>query len=475
MDLVVPFEGFTYRPHQSEAIQWMCQRENDDAPHCCGGILADEMGLGKTWSTIGLLLNRPVHQTLLIVPTALQSQWMRGLFDARIRHRVLKGGKWMYVIPPNERPNLCVSLVAYGSATHYSALLYSIPFDRIICDEGHALRNGRSIRRFDVLTNVDAPRRWILSGTPIQNSKNDMLNLLRFLKVSPETLHTIELRTLANLLMMRRVVADVRDTIELPEAKPRHIIHPVTFGSKEEAEIFSALVGRFEHAVEIQAQAFIVLELYLRIRQFIAHPSLYVQSMMKKYKDSYKRDGWTGTASKHEAFSKLVKDLDKEPTIVFGTFTAELMYAEQALINAGYKTYVLAGSLTDAKRDYYVKQSRCDAEAGIPIAVVVQIMSGGAGLNLQHCNRVFFLSSHWNPAVVDQAVARAYRMGQTRPVTVHHLLLADDAEKNLDRYMARMHGEKRSIALQIHDKLYCTSAMDVDNTMDALDAYVDAE
>jgi SNF2 family DNA or RNA helicase len=70
---------------------------------------------------------------------------------------------------------------------------------------------------------------------------------------------------------------------------------------------------------------------------------------------------------------------------------------------------------------------------------------------------------------VDQAIARAYRMGQTRPVTVHHLLLADDAEKNLDRYMAGLHGVKRDEALAIHPGLFCDTAVEAEAVFEALD------
>ena len=104
------------------------------------------------------------------------------------------------------------------------------------------------------------------------------------------------------------------------------------------------------------------------------------------------------------------------------------------------------------------------------MAVLLQIVAGSAGLNLQHCRRIVFLSSHWNPSVVDQAIARAYRMGQTERVEVHHLLLADNAEKNLDRYMAAKHGVKRLCALEIHPKLFSDCAADDKVISQSLDA-----
>jgi SNF2 family DNA or RNA helicase len=125
--------------------------------------------------------------------------------------------------------------------------------------------------------------------------------------------------------------------------------------------------------------------------------------------------------------------------------------------------------MSDSQRERVTEESRKSVADGKPTAIVVQIVAGGAGLNLQHCNRILFLSSHWNPAIVDQAIARAYRMGQRDHVEVHHLLLADDAERNLDRYMAKKHGTKRDVAMAVHEKLFCDSAVDVQDVLEQLD------
>jgi hypothetical protein len=170
------------------------------------------------------------------------------------------------------------------------------------------------------------------------------------------------------------------------------------------------------------------------------------------------------------AFEALVTGIDAKPTIVFTSFKMEAELAQAAMERAGYKTWAIAGGMSDAQREEVTKESKATVEGGNrKIAIVVQIQAGGAGLNLQHCSRVVFMSSHWNPAVVDQAIARAYRMGQTKPVTVHHMLLADDAEKNLDRDMAGLHGVKRSAALEIHPLLFCDTAIDSDAVLTAID------
>jgi SNF2 family DNA or RNA helicase len=258
--------------------------------------------------------------------------------------------------------------------------------------------------------------------------------------------------------------------------KPVHITHTVTMPPDSEEElIFKTLVGRFNHAIESHASSMVILELYLRIRQFLAHPAIYVDAMKSKYSDRYGRKAWEGTASKMTAFGELVRRDPKPPTIVFGTFRSELDMASRELTDAGYAVWEIRGGMTDEQREHVCIQSRLAAADGTkPVALVVQIVTGNAGLNLQHCSRIIFLSSHWNPAIVDQAVARAYRMGQTQTVVVYHLLLANDAERNIDRCMVKRHGVKRAIATHIHPKLFCDSAVDSHSVLEEIDAVATA-
>jgi SNF2 family DNA or RNA helicase len=284
------------------------------------------------------------------------------------------------------------------------------------------------------------------------------------------------LSSLAPTVLLRRTVADVRDVVTtMPALKPMHRVIPVTLPSGgEEESVFQSLVGRLETALDSHASTMIVLELYLRIRQFVAHPVIYVGAMRRKYKERYAREAWTGTASKTEAFQRMLATNPAEPTIVFTTFKQEMELAELHMRAAGYKTWTIGGGMTDDQRSRVTSESSAAAAAGTPIGIIVQIVAGGAGLNLQHCSRVCFLSSHWNPAVVDQAIARAYRMGQTKHVTVLHFLIADDAERNIDRRMASLHGVKRDIAVGVHPKLFCDSAIGKDIVTMSLDAVLES-
>lgn len=437
-----------------------------------GGLLADEMGLGKTWETIGLLLSCPVERTLLLVPPVLQGQWSEALTKSGITHAILCSGKkeGCWTESPGARPGIRVEIATYDRASNNALMLVKKPYDRIVCDEGHLLRNGAATARFRALVQIVAPRRWILSGTPVQNSISDFYNLMTFLGMSKDVRMKTSVDVIARTTLLRRIVEDIRAAVPaMPKEKPRHFIHPVEMPHGEELDVFSALVGRYNHAIERNARPTLILELYLRIRQFIAHPQIYVAAMKKKFGEGYGRTLWGDSASKADAFNGMLSTMEKKPTIVFTNFTMEMEFAEATLVKQGYKTWKICGGLSDGARDAAISESKAAVEGGNPaVAILIQITAGGAGLNLQFCDRIFFLSSHWNPAVVDQAIARAYRMGQTSRVTIHHLLLADGAEKNLDRYMANIHQRKRKEALMVHEKLFCDSAVSTKSVMTSL-------
>lgn len=458
----------------------MARREAADAEHARGGILAHEMGLGKTWTSIGHILNAPSSHTLILVPPVLQSQWEDALYTARIPFDVLVSAprtavpeeRFRPVHMEDARPGIRVTLATYVRAgKQAAALLTRGPFDRLMCDEGHILRNGAANQTYRSLNALPIPCRWILSGTPVQNNKRDFIHLCTFLGMDRVEARRLNPADIASVLISRYTIDTAGESVAamLPPAKPTHTVHSIVMPTdSDEAQTFKSLVGRFNLAVERHAKTMIILELYLRIRQFLAHPAIYVDAMKRKFGERYVRNEWTGTASKMDKFASFMSTTEHESTIVFCNFRQEMERAKVIAEAAGYKTFMIRGGMSEFDRSACVMQSR-EAAATSPVCILVQIVAGGAGLNLQHCNRVVFLSSHWNPAVVDQAVARAYRMGQTRHVTVHHFLMANGDDRNVDRVMMRIHATKRRTIAEIHPGLACSTAADTDETLHRLD------
>ena len=467
-NFITPNTSITYHDHQLDAIDWMIGRETPSARYFRGGLEGDEMGLGKTYTTIGLLLNNPVPDTLILVPPSLEHQWSKALLESSIPYRILQAGKSGFTAVAGSR-DFRATLCTYDRAVNRIDLINETHYDRLVCDEGHIFKNGQKTRRFRTLSTIKAPRRWILTGTPVHNTKSDFKNLCVFLGCK-QALTTEGLTKVADAVMVRRVVSDVSEAVEsMPEA-PIHYVHPVEMpGGSEEQVVFDALVARLDSAIEAHARTWIILKLYLRIRQFIADPAIYVNAMNREYKGKYTRPAWSGTHSKMSAFRQYMSTTTKVPTIVFTNFREELEEAERILGIIGFRTFSVQGGMSADSRAAAIEESKTAAAAGEPTVILVQIVAGGCGLNLQHCHRVIMLSSHWNPAIVDQAIARAYRMGQSSRVEVHHFLLADDAELNIDRKIASAHGKKRQAAVEVHGKLVTESAIEYEALRDILD------
>lgn len=469
--LKTPYDGFVYHPHQVEGISWMMERETAGAGagarYGFGGILADEMGLGKTWTTIGLFLNAPVPNTLLVVPPSLEDQWMDALRKAGITHWQVNS-KGLLLAHTGTVPNIHVTLSTYVRAIHVAAVRRG-NWDRMVLDEGHLVRNSAT-KTAKEFAELQATRRWILTGTPVQNKTSDFVGLLKVLKMDEASLY-MRPCDIAQHMLLRRTVADVSAALggAMP-AKPVHVVHGVNFPEGgEESKVFNTLVGRFNKMLQTGADITALFELYMRIQQFLAHPAIYVTAMREKYGAEYPRTQWTQTASKFTEFCTFISTTPKEPTLVFCQFRKEMDMITIALETLGFAVSSVRGGMTREQRSTAVAESVAGAATGRPVAMVVQILAGNAGLNLQHCSRVVFYSSHWNPCVIDQAVARAYRMGQQQTVQVHHFLVADDVSRNLDRAMASAHGRKRDIALSVHPKLYCESAISPETVLTTLD------
>jgi SNF2 family DNA or RNA helicase len=465
--LATPREGIEYLPHQVEGVRWMLAREAADAVVCRGGILADDMGLGKTFQTIGLIKNGgPGVRTLIVCPPALMAGWLEELRACGFFVSVLKGVNSWLDVPEGEE---AVWLTTYPKAVAYSKTSRGVSgryfWDRVVLDEGHAIRNGKANKTWKaaIAFSIRAERRWILSATPVQNGSRDWENLCMFL-------HTRGVRRGAGYadvgrsIMLRRTMAELRDSIaELPPP-PRFLTHDLSIPATDahgapgaESRLFHALCNQLQSAVDSRAvSALIKLELYMRIQQFLVHPQVYIEAMRTKFRGAYPRPDWTGTATKWDAAMEQLEIAvrDSVPTIVFCNFRAEMDRVAAAATEMGGRVWSVRGGMGTEAVGAAVTEARAAAERGEPVVFVCQIVSGGVGLNLQFCRRILFLSQHWNPAVVHQAVGRAVRIRQKAVVDIHIFRVVDDVMDNLDRRMVQIHLRKIAAAKEVCSTLY---------------------
>ena len=466
--LTPPKPGLTYLPHQEAGILWMMARESDGAPFCRGGILADDMGLGKTFQTIGLMKNGAPLKTLIVCPPALIAGWQTELEACGYEVITLVAGApmWSKSVSSNTPT---VHLTTYTKLALYAKQLASATssnFERVVLDEGHIIRNGdiktsyTSSKKNSQLTrwaatdlmSKTAVARWILSATPIQNGRSDWNHLCEWLQIDEKHYDAA-----ADTIMLRRTMAELRDTISTLPPPPKFIHHDLSVPTQsEEYKVFQALCNQLENAIDAHLSGAIKLELYLRIQQFLVHPQIYIDAMRAKLGGAYRRADWNATATKWTAVMKEIAASVRTntPSIVFCYFREEIDRVVAATKSFGAATFTVRGGMGHQAIGEAVDGARQAAAAGKPVVMVVQIVSGGVGLNLQFAKRVYFLSQHWNPAVVHQAVGRAVRIGQPDVVEVHTFRVVDHVLDNLDRRMAQVHLDKIEVAQKYNPTFY---------------------
>jgi SNF2 family DNA or RNA helicase len=454
--VIAPREGIQLLPYQEEGVKWLLSREAVAAPYGRCAVLGDDMGLGKTFQCISYIKSSPFvgFKTAIICPPALVAGWTQELIDCGFCVFHLVGSSWR---SQGLRTLPAIYITTYPRVTiHRRALCHDILFDRIILDEGHCIRNGPSTSRWSACVALAAKTavRIILSATPVQNGGTDWRNLCWWMRVKCKS---GQIKEVAPIIMLRRTMAELRGLVKALPPVPQWIVHDLHVEEEEEKNVFMALCNQMQEAMDSHhVSALMKLELYMRIQQFVVHPAIYIESMKRKFGAAYPRAQWAGGATKWAECIGILEESISEsvPSIVFCQFRTEMdMVAAQAG-EMGASVWSIRGGMSSAQVGAAVSEAREAATSGSPVVVVVQIVAGGAGLNLQFCRRILFLSQHWNPAVVHQAVGRAVRIGQVAVVDIHCFRIVDTALDNIDLRMAVLHGVKIDSARGICGTLF---------------------
>jgi SNF2 family DNA or RNA helicase len=448
--------GIDFKQHQYDGVEWCIAKENDSESECRGGFIADEMGLGKTITMIATILLNFTPRTLIIVPNVLLDQWCSEIYRTTGYRPLVFHGYAKKNISKLDLYNARIVIATYGAIAvspkdiekgvtrKQLSLLHQIKWGRIIFDEGHHLRN-KNARHFgaDLLV---AKIRWIVSGTPIQNSKRDFFNLCSALKM-PFSYYTKpdNLPIIVSNFMLKRSKAQAG--IVIPPVQPH--FNSIRWNNPLEKQL----------SVDIHkaatAHSRLKLKMFMHARQSCILPAM-IQPFMDNLIDSGflskdntpSNDTVSSFTSKIDTVAEAViqrKD-NGNRKIVFSHFRTEIDTLQQRLSQAGITDVaVFDGRVPQSRRNILLKQNLS--------VIIIQIQTGCEGLNLQHFSEVYFVSPHWNPAVEDQAVARCHRIGQTKPVQVFRFnmdsLGDSDSLPSLEQYINDVQLNKRVIAKQI--------------------------
>ena len=463
-----------YEPYQPEGCKWMLNRELEDLtifedkmPK--GGILADEVGLGKTITTISVILSNMLPRTLIILPKSLVSQWESQLerfcnCDINV-HLVQKG------FDVGTKTGIFImsqSLLNCRGAVVGKSCIHGVHWDRVIIDEAHSLRNSKS-KYYQSCCLLDADIRWALSATPVMNRMLDFINIMKWIGVDTFYCQS-EKDTVCKHFIIRRTKEDVKEhnkSLELPKCHTE--IKYVPFDTDEELNLYLKTYHK-ERGYVMQTNNYIyMLENLLRIRQICIHPQLYREGIARKYKKS--TDDWTHGSTKIRMLLdsfKVHQSTDK--TLIFCQFVKEMTLIANALKTIGVRSVRLDGTMSIEERSEAVETFKNND--GVT-AFIIQINTGGQGINLQVANRIYIMSPNWNPAMEHQAIGRCHRTGQTKEVFVTKFVISscDPRIPFVEDNIIKLQEQKKEIVADILNEETDTESIKKSNVLNTKDIY----
>ena len=445
------------KPHQQEAVKWALEREHDASPPggVHGGLLADEMGLGKTIVMMGLIVANFLPRTLIVLPLALLEQWASEIERTMGHLPLIFHGDSKKNISDGELENAPIVLTTYGhismkTPNESGTRLHALKWGRVIFDEAHHLRNMNTHNHIGAMA-LKAQNRWLMTGTPIQNRISDFYSLCAVMGMTPEFYAKEEnLTIIGKTFLLKRTKAEVG--IKLPPlAVHEEIVDWTNDDEKRLAEDIHGMLN-FSHVNPRQVDNMIAsldhgtLALLVKARQSCVYPAL-IQKQVQKFveigllADSKAFERATTHSSKLDAVEKKILERrhNRRSKIIFCHYRGEIDELSGRFERQGLTVVTLDGRTANSEREKILRSS--------PDVLILQIQTGCEGLNLQQFSEIYFVSPHWNPAVEDQAVARAHRIGQTERVDVFRFIMEgfDDEEETstLDAHSKAVQDTKR--------------------------------
>ena len=399
------------------------------------GIIADEMGLGKTTIIIGLLVRRVLNKSLIVVPKVLLETWKEAIFTRLRIHPII-----IYSLINKGREDLIsknnIILTTYDYISQ-SNIFNKFLWDRVIFDEGHHLRNHKTNRSQSALS-IRSIHKWILTGTPIHNSKKDIISLCLHLGI-PKCKLELDYKEIIKTYILKRTKKQVN--LKIP--KPIIIEKTINFETKEEKRLSSQIhsclkeseLNEFGRRIIKKNQESFKLAFIIRARQICTCPPL--------LKNLLPDDKGTDSVSKLNTIISNIDNskLDKRPKILFCNFRGEIDYLKFSLIKKGIKTQSIDGRIKDSNEKNKILSSKEN------YILILQFKTCSEGLNLQRYKDIIIVSPHWNPCVEKQAIARSYRLGQRSNVRVIKYIMEDlnNNKKNIESYCLKIQTKKKRI------------------------------
>ena len=426
------------RPYQRDGLGWFEFLRR----FSFGGCLADDMGLGKTVQVLAMLEDRrerrergeKVGPSLVVVPKSLVFNWQQeaGRFCPNLR--LLDHTGIDRIRGADHLPDYDLIITTYGTLRRDATFLKDVDFDYIVLDEAQAVKNPSS-ESAKAVRLVKGQHRLALSGTPVQNHLGDLWSLFDFLNPgmlggasvflgtgsamrSPDPETRGMLARALRAFILRRTKEQVAS--DLPPKLEQTIYCEL---DTEQRRMYDELKEHYRRSLlahvdreGLNKSRMQILEALLRLRQAALHPGLIDPAR---------------TAEPSAKLDMLLPQLEEvieegHKALVFSQFTSMLAIVRQRLDREGIVYEYLDGKTTD--REARVNRFQSDEKCKL---FLISLKAGGLGLNLTAADYVFLLDPWWNPAVEQQAIDRAHRIGQDKQVFACRLIAKDTVEEKV--------------------------------------------
>jgi superfamily II DNA or RNA helicase len=442
------------RPYQAQGVAWLdLLRESG-----LGGVLADDMGLGKTVQILALLAleksrGNLVEPALVVAPTSLMTNWFNEAqkFAPELKVLVLQGANRKERFDSISGHD--VVLTTYPLIARDKAILFARDWHIAVLDEAQTVKNPDAATT-RLIRDVKAKHRFCLTGTPMENHLGELWSIMSFanpgylgdkaafarqwrtpIEKRADAARAAVLARRVKPFLLRRTKAEV--AAELPPKT--EILETIVLEGRQRDlydSIRLSMSAKVRKAIAARGLAkshIVVLEALLRLRQVCCDPALLKLD-----------DGVERPSAKLDRLMEMVLELLSEgrKIIVFSQFTSMLALIRIRLDAERIRYSLLTGETVDRKGAIETFQR------GATDVFLISLKAGGVGLNLTAADTVIIFDPWWNPAVEQQAIDRAHRIGQDKAVFVYRLVAAGTVEEKMDELKAR----KRALADSLFDR-----------------------
>ncbi len=449
------------RPYQIDAVKWLSVLYKN---HLCG-ILADDMGLGKTLEILTFTINLPEKPILIVTPKSLIFNWENEVNMWLDNQKIftIDGTKEdrLSIIKNIEKNKKIIYVTSYDSLRNDINYYKNINFELLILDEAQYIKNAHALKTRAV-KEINSNSRFVLTGTPIENSLIDLWSIFDFLmpnylltydefkqeyesSIIYENDKLIKKKLIKKIspFILRRTKKEV-----LKELPPKtETIYSIDMND-EQRKLYDAY---YENAKNIilgaDTNRINQLAILTRLRQICVDPSMFIEN-------------FNSISEKITVAVSIILNAieNNHKVLVFSSFTKSLDHLKNLLEEKNIPSFYIHGGVSAEKRIEIADSF--NNEDNIKITLI-SLKAGGTGLNLIGADIVIHLDPWWNVAAENQASDRAHRIGQKNSVTVIKLICKNSIEEKVIKLQQLKNNLASSIILSGDKKISSLTQEDI--------------